>query len=416
MTAVASTPPRHVVSRAVAAAQSKMAEVSEASLWLSSPGETGEALVELGRLGAMVAELELRVAEHAHGLQIGEGRGATSTASWWAHATRQVRPVAHRKMRLALALGRYERLRAALAGGAVLLEQAYVIAEALEALPGDLPPATRAEAEAGLVRFAGEHDARALRILGRRILDVVDPAAGEAAEAARLAEEERAAAARTRFTMAEDGHGCVRGRFTLPVAVGAMLRKALLALAAPRHVAATDGTVGQRRPAPERMGAAFAQYVERYPAERLPAAGGVAATVVVTMGLATLLGGRAAASLDTGERISADTARRWACEAGIIPAVLGGASQVLDLGRRRRFHTEAQRIALGLEQGGCTAQGCDWPPGMCHAHHEDPWGRHGGTSVRRGRLLCPRHHARAHDPAFTTTQLPGGKVAFHRRP
>jgi hypothetical protein len=58
----------------------------------------------------------------------------------------------------------------------------------------------------------------------------------------------------------------------------------------------------------------------------------------------------------------------------------------------------------------------DWPPGMCHAHHEDPWGRHGGTSVRRGRLLCPRHHARAHDPAFTTTQLPGGKVAFHRRP
>ena len=155
MTAVAQTPPRHVVSRAVAAAQSKVAEVSGASLWSLSPGETSEALVELGRLGAMVAELELRVAEHAHGLQVGEGRGATSTASWWAHATRQVRPVAHRKMRLALALGRYERLRAALAGGAVLLEQAYVIAEALEALPGDLPVETRGEAEAGLVRFAG---------------------------------------------------------------------------------------------------------------------------------------------------------------------------------------------------------------------------------------------------------------------
>ena len=416
MTAAAHTPPRHVVSRAVAGAQSQVLSVAEASLWSLSPQESGEALAELGRLGAMVAELELRVAEHAHGLQVGEGRGATSTASWWAHATRQSRPVAHRKMRLALAWGRSAGLRGGWGAGVVRLAPAPVIAVALEALPADLSPATRAAAAAGLVRYAGDHDARALRILGRRILEVVDPAAGEEAEARRLAEEERAAAARTRLTMVEDGQGCVRGRFTLPVAVGAMLRKALLALAAPRHLAATTGGVGQRRPGPERMGAAFAQYVERYPVDRLPAAGGVAATVVVTMGLATLLGARAAASLDTGERISADTARRWACEAGIIPVVLGGASQVLDLGRRRRFHTEAQRIALGVEQGGCTADGCDWPPGMCHAHHEDPWGRQGGTSVRRGRLLCPRHHARAHDPAFTMIPLPGGKVAFHRRP
>ncbi len=133
------------------------------------------------------------------------------------------------------------------------------------------------------------------------------------------------------------------------------------------------------------------------------------------MDLATLLGGLKAASLDTGERISADQARRLACEAGIIPAVLGGASQVLDLGRKRRFHTTSQRIALALEQGGCTAQGCDWPPGMCHAHHDTPWSRGGPTSVRQGRLLCPRHHARAHDPTYEMTKLPGGKVAFTRR-
>ena len=107
------------------------------------------------------------------------------------------------------------------------------------------------------------------------------------------------------------------------------------------------------------------------------------------MDLATLLGGLRAASLDTGETITADQARRLACEAGIIPAVLGGRSQVLDLGRTRRFHTKAQRIAMGLEQGGCTAEGCDWPPGLCHAHHEIPWGRLGGTSVEHGMLLPP---------------------------
>ena len=51
--------------------------------------------------------------------------------------------------------------------------------------------------------------------------------------------------------------------------------------------------------------------------------------------LETLLGGIKAAKLDTGEHISAGLARRIACEAGIIPAVLGGKSEVLDLGRSR---------------------------------------------------------------------------------
>ena len=71
---------------------------------------------------------------------------------------------------------------------------------------------------------------------------------------------------------------------------------------------------------------------------------------------------------------------------------------------------------MALEQGGCTAEGCDWPPGLCHAHHEIPWSLGGGTSVKAGRLLCPRHHARAHDRHYATTKLPGGKVAFTRRP
>jgi len=189
----------------------------------------------------------------------------------------------------------------------------------------------------------------------------------------------------------------------------------VLALAAPKHRAAVDGRVGERRPSAERLGQAFCELIERYPTDKLPAAGGVNATIVVTMDLATLLGGLKAASLDTGETITADTARRWACEAGIIPAVLGGKSKVLDLGRSRRFHSKSQRYAMALEQGGCTAQGCDWPPGLCHAHHEIRWSLGGGTSVARGLLLCPRHHARAHDPHYAMARLGGGKVAFSRR-
>ena len=207
--------------------------------------------------------------------------------------------------------------------------------------------------------------------------------------------------------MVEDGHGRCHGRFTVSSLHGAMLRKQLLAIAAPKHRARVDGQAPEPgRPSAHRLGEAFAEYIETYPTDRLPHSGGVSATVVVTMGVETLMGGLKAAELDTGHRISPGLARRLACRAGIIPAVLGTRSQVLDLGRRTRFHTEPQRIALAIEQGGCTAEGCDWPPGMCHAHHDQPFSTGGDTTVKNGRLLCPRHHARAHDPAYDDHQAP----------
>ena len=74
------------------------------------------------------------------------------------------------------------------------------------------------------------------------------------------------------------------------------------------------------------------------------------------------------------------------------------------------------RIAMDIRDKGCTTVGCDWPPGLCQTHHDDlPWSKGGDTSAKDGRLLCPSHHARAHDPDFTMTKLPGGKVAFTRR-
>lgn len=169
------------------------------------------------------------------------------------------------------------------------------------------------------------------------------------------------------------------------------------------------------RPLHARLGWALIEWIEGYPAHQLPASGGTSATVVVTMDLATLQGGVAAAALDTGARVTAGQARRLACEAAIIPAVLGGASEVLDLGRTRRFHTKAQRLALGLRDQGCTAEGCDLPPAACHAHHDQPWSRGGPTNLDDARLLCHRHHRLIHDTHYDTTHLPNGKVTFHRR-
>jgi hypothetical protein len=112
-----------------------------------------------------------------------------------------------------------------------------------------------------------------------------------------------------------------------------MLKKALFALAAPRH-RASHGPLGERLPTPERLGHAFVEMIQRYPTKALPKAGGLNATVVVLMPLETLMGSLKAAHLDTGESISPGQARRLACAAGIIPAVLGGESEVLDLSRK----------------------------------------------------------------------------------
>jgi hypothetical protein len=132
------------------------------------------------------------------------------------------------------------------------------------------------------------------------------------------------------------------------------------------------------------------------------------------MPLETLMGSLKAAHLDTGDTISASQARRLACEAGIIPAVLNVKSQVLDLGRKRRFHNEAQRIAKTIQAGGCEVDGCDMPPGSSHLHHPIRWADGGGTDSD-AIMICPWHHHRAHDTRYTMTKLPTGKYAFNRR-
>jgi hypothetical protein len=416
---------RHPVAAGVERLHSELDAIAETPVWSMDATEAEAALTAVTRLAARVAELELRVAAHADRREAGLGFGATSTANWWAVETRQTRSAAHRKVRLAVALeGAHEPVRDAMAAGEVNVDQAQVIVDAVDALPADLvDPETITLARTRLIAEAREHDAKALKILGRRILDVIAPEVGEAHEARQLEAEERRATESARFTMTDDGQGRCSGRFTLPTVQGEMLKKQLMAIAAPKHQAAAVSTVSAgsssdevgRLSWPHRMGLALMEWIERYPADRLPCAGGVNASAVVTMSLETMMGGMAAASLDTGARMSPGQARRLLCEAGIIPAVLGGGSQVLDVGRKHRFHTGPQRIAMGLRDKGCTAEGCDWPPGLCHAHHDPPWAKSGVTSVDKGRLLCPRHHTMAHDPRYSTAARPGGKITFTRR-
>ncbi len=78
---------------------------------------------------------------------------------------------------------------------------------------------------------------------------------------------------------------------------------------------------------------------------------------------------RGVGMLDTDAALSPSAVRRLACEAGIVPMVLGARSEVLDLGYTQRLITPAQRRALAARDQGCSYPGCTVPPMWCEAHH-----------------------------------------------
>jgi Domain of unknown function (DUF222)/HNH endonuclease len=138
----------------------------------------------------------------------------------------------------------------------------------------------------------------------------------------------------------------------------------------------------------------------------------VGAKLLVHLDFKHLLDGLASARLDPGARISASSARRLACNAGIIPVVLGGRSQPLDLGRERRLHSTAQRRALATRYESCAAEGCDRPFAWTEIHHPYAWSKGGSTDLDNGVPLCGHHHRRAHDDRYKAKYLSNGEVRF----
>jgi Domain of unknown function (DUF222)/HNH endonuclease len=120
-----------------------------------------------------------------------------------------------------------------------------------------------------------------------------------------------------------------------------------------------------------------------------------------TGGLFTSSGAWAGARLGSGTPLHPDTARRLACDAGLLPVVLGANSEPLDVGRLHRLVTPAIRRALNLRDGGCRFPGCGRPVTWCDAHHLRSWVQGGPTSVDNMILLCRRHHVLVHEHHWT---------------
>ncbi|WP_446665492.1 DUF222 domain-containing protein [Flexivirga sp. B27] len=205
----------------------------------------------------------------------------------------------------------------------------------------------------------------------------------------------------------------------------AIVTEALLALSAPRgrtvpsanttgpnttHPSNSDpltsGAVDDRTPTKRRVDALVA-LVSR--GARSPDAVGdvdqvgAAARVVVTVPLRTLKSGCGAAISATGEVLDTAAARRLACDADVVPVVLGTASEPLDVGRTKRLVTKGIRTAVTLRDRGCTFPGCDRPPTFCEIHHIVPWSSGGVTSLLNSAMLCTTHHQTVHRYSYSAT-------------
>ena len=412
----------HAGLRFAQAAEAALDRLGDAPAWSMTPDEQRQALVLLGRLQSRVDELELRVLVSADRNDVGADSGTTSTAAWLASATRRTRAQCSAAVRLAGDLDeRYDATRLALGRGDVTIEQARVIVKAVDALvqDHDVPPDIHGRAERHLLELARDFDAATLQRLGHRLFEVVCPDAADAAEGDVLARQEEHARRTACVTMRDNGDGTVDGRFRLPVLQAALLKKALEVLTSPRRLGEgrLDPATGRKLPYPVLLGHGFMELLENHldPA-RLPSTGGSPFTLVVTISLDALTSGLGAATLESGDRISAGEARRLACRAGIIPMVLDGKSMPLDLGREQRLYDRYQRIALAQMYGGCAATDCDRPPTWTEAHHRDPWIPSGRTDLANGLPLCPPHHWMAdHPAAWKMTTLRSGKVRFARR-
>ena len=413
MTSAAIAEPRtpdHPVLRAIARAEDALSSVAEVNPSFMGTPEKAAALAELTRLESQVAELKLRILADAG--DVASTFAGRDVAGWLQSATRTRGEDARADLRLAMALDRrYQALGAALRDGSANLSQARVIAKSLDELPPEIPTEVLAKAEETLIAHCAELGPRQLAQVGRRIVEIVAPEVADGVEARALARLEERAHRATKLSLTRVGDGTTRISGLLPDLAATRLLTYLQAWTNPRQSSTPD-----RRPYPRRLGKAFVRFLETVDPARLPIHGGDATTVVITMTREALTAELATAGvIGADENITAAQARRLACTAHLVPAVLGTDSQVLDLGRSSRLFNAAQRKALLIRDGECRAEGCDIPGTWCEAHHWIPWSHGGRTDVEHGVLLCLHHHHRAHDPRYDADRLPGGDVRFHRR-
>lgn len=368
---------------------------------LGALGDVRRAVDSLGaELGAEIARRS-EVAETSLARRLGERTPAVAVARLtgidpveaqdWCSAG--VASAAHLSMTGELLPPRYEATAAGLTQAVLTPRAARTIVEALDTVAQRAGLDEVATVERVLLEYAPRLTARELAKLCRQVVDQFDPDGAEPRE-----EELRA---RSGITVIRGRDGLITWIVKMHPEAAGFLTAAVDARTAPRRAVSFVETtelepgVADERPLAQRRLDALAAIARESLARDHGQLAGTAVTMSVVVSLESLMTGLGVAHIEgIDEPISASTARRLACDAMIIPIVLGGDSEPLDVGVGSRLFTEAQRRALAVRDGGCMWNGCEAAPGWCEVAHVEAWARGGPTDLANGVLMCVFHHRR----------------------
>ena len=343
---------------------------------------------------SMAGEHELAADAKSH--------GAASTAALLAHTLNISRGEAGRRVALAaqtcdtLAISgdligaRMPAMGAAMAAGTISTDHARIISAAVhDKTVTHLDPAILDEAEEVLVDCATQMEPGTLSKAAQKIVETLNPDG--------ILDDERydpAAHAELHIGPRDRRTGLTPIAGKLDDLGAETLRRAIDTLSAPRP---EQNGVKDPRPAATRRAHALVEALRALlDIGAAPARNSVRPHITATMTLDELLDLARGAHLLDGTHLSAAQTRMLLCDADIVPVVLGGRGEVLDVGRALRTATPAIRRAVTARDKGCAFPGCDRPPEWCDFHHLIWWCRGGPTSADEGCLLCPHHHAEIH--------------------
>ncbi len=357
-----------------------------------------EVLSRAQRLIAMLTSLSAVVVGEMSGRGIPAQLGYRSAKSWLRDAGLMSAYHARQLARLAATADQQPSVGAALAAGAVTADQADAIGDVLADLRSRVDPTIVAAAEQRLLACAGSLGPEQLSVAGSRVVAHVAPEIADEQDARALERAEQRARIDRQLTLSPDrpNHRVrISGWLTPEMAATVTTALAPLAVKRPR----LDGVEIDDRSAAQRRADALEELCRTALAGDGAQRAGVPpdrAQLAVTVDFDLLAGQLGSGVLDSGFAITPESVRRLACDARILPVVMNGAGQVLDLGRAQRTWSGPARNAVIVRDCGCVFPGCDRPPSACEVHHIEFWSCGGRTDLANGALLCAFHHYLIH--------------------
>jgi hypothetical protein len=398
----------------LAAARRALTELAGV-LWQVLGAELADLVGELDALAALArgAQVAVTVQARTRG-EIADSQ-ASSTAGWVAQAAPALSAAGGASALATVVEAESRRVMSpvieAVVTGRLAPPAAVAVMREFERLRPALRPEAAPSVLAGMVSVGATHGTRAVRELRARLV-------AEHGIPGQFQRDQDAAAAAVSLS---GPVGDELGLFTYHLITDAEGKAVLEAAIGPLSAPAPNPDSGlDPRRAGTRRAQALIEVCRRATAAGTTPPVGVKTTLMVTMPMADLVSGLTGAgvavgSSETGTRLAPDTIRRLACDAGVLPVVLGSAAQVLDLGRATRLFTPGQVKALWLRDRHCTFPGCSIPAHWCDAHHLTHWIDGGPSDLANAALLCGRHHTIAHRDRHAATVTPSG-VQWNTRP